>query len=247
LKRWGAQAVIDDFRVSEFKPQAGERDNLASERMERSLPVCKPESAIQSEKALSKQFESEGVLDFGQNDPLLIAKVDATLERSSGTLTLTELDGNANHKKGEKLSVHVWSGNSEYGIGYQGGQGANGKFDNLMDKGPIPKGDFLIGNGYNEPKVQAEHPHGDAWWYKLYGKDGKGGYSHEKLWNGRGYFDIHTGLESNGCVTVPSEAPKISPLYPQSTKFDQVKDMLDSTKPYEYKPGDEYKGWLHVK
>lgn len=182
-----------------------------------------------------------------EQQPSLIAKVDATLERQSGTLTVTELDGNERHKKGEKLSVHLWSGNEQYGIGYAGGTGADGKYDDLKNHGPLPKGEYLIGNGYENADLLNSHPGGDPHWYRLYGSDGKGGFSYEKLANGRGGFNLHTGLESDGCGTIPSEVQQSNSAYPSSTQYNKLKDFLDSTTPYEYKPGDTYRGQLHVR
>lgn len=165
-------------------------------------------------------------------------------------MTVTELDGNSHHKKGEKMSIHMWSGNGKYGIGYEGGEGADGKYDNIQDKGPLPKGAYLIGNGYESKEVTDEHPGGDSHWYKLYGDDGKGGYSYDQMANGRGGFNFHVGLHSNGCGTIPSEVGEDSTTYPTSKQYNKLKDFLDNTSPYIYnpeKPDDTYRGKLHVK
>jgi hypothetical protein len=176
-----------------------------------------------------------------QMDGMLIASVEATLDRQTGTLTVRDVQTD------KSVTLHVVSGNGQYGIGYPAGQGADGRYDDLHDRGPIPKGDYLIGNGYHPDDYQRDHPDGDTQWYRLYGSDGHGGYSYEQLANGRGYLNLHTGLQTDGCVTAPSEVPQSDPKYPGSSKFNQLKQILDNTKPYEYKPGDFYRGWLHVK
>ncbi len=173
--------------------------------------------------------------------PIFVAKVDATLDRRTGMMTVTDLDG-----KGGTVTVPVWSGNGKYGIGYPGGEGGDGRYDNAGDSGPIPRGDYLIGNGYKEEKVARDHPGGDARWYTLYGSDGKGGYS-QVLPNGRGFFYMHTGRRTNGCVTIPSDVPEEGPGYPRSEAYNALKRLLDGTSPMPYKPGDTYRGWLHVK
>jgi len=188
----------------------------------------------------SDQFNDTQDQTGGQNTTL-IAEVDKTLDRATGLLTVTDVD---THRS---VTLTVRSGNSPYGIGFPGGQGADGRYDNVPDRGPIPKGDYRIGNGYQEPHITQLHPGGDAKWYHLYGSDGHGGYSYEKIWNGRGYLNLHTGLASDGCVTVPSEVPLTDSSYPNSSKYDQLKDLLDNTKLFEYKPNDTYRGWLHVK
>jgi hypothetical protein len=178
-------------------------------------------------------------------NPPLIARVDATLDRKTGTLTVTEVDGNAQHKKGESVSIHANTGNLQYGAGYPGGEGADCRYDSVTDHGPIPKGKYLIGNRYTNEDVARDHPGGDADWYKLYGNDGKGGYNYEHMWNSRGVFNLHTGNRSNGCVSVPSDVQESDPVYPRSTEFDKVKGFLNPSKPFEYK-GSTFKGVLHV-
>lgn len=187
-----------------------------------------------------------GNLELFDDSKPLIAKVDAVMDRKAGMLTVTELDGNAHHKKGEVFKLRVFSGNDIYGAGYDGGQGADGRFDNLENHGPIPQGDYLIGDMYVPKEAAQAHPGGDNDWYKLYGDDGKGGYSYEKMANGRGGFNFHTGLRSNGCVTSPSEAQEGNANYPHSTKYEQFKEFLNSTSPLDYK-NSTYRGKLHVK
>ena len=80
-------------------------------------------------------------------------------------------------------------------------------------------------NKYVPKEAAQAHPGGDNDWYKLYGDDGKGDYSYEKMANGRGGFNFHTGLRSNGCVTSPSEAQEGNANYPHSTKYEQFKEF----------------------
>lgn len=172
-----------------------------------------------------------------------VAKVDATLDRKTGTLTVTDED------TGEKLSVHAMSGNGQYGIGYDGGDGADGKYDGLEDHGPIPKGDYLIGNGYIHKHTAILFPGGDSQWYKLLGSNGKGGYTYNKFDDGkgstRGGINLHTGSISDGCLTVPSDVGMVDLHYPHSADYDKIKTLLDNTKPLEYK-GQTFRGFLHV-
>jgi|688.fasta_scaffold179578_2 hypothetical protein len=199
--------------------------------------------SLQSNSSIPSEFG--GLELFSDSQPVCVAKVDATLDRKTGTLTVTELDGNEKHKKGETLTVpNVVSGNGEYAAP---GGGSDGKYDNLKDHGPIPKGDYLVGNSYKNASILRDHPDGDASWYPLYGSDGKGGYSNQQLWNDRGGLFMHTGRQSNGCVTFWADQTGSDANYPHSQNYDKMKEFLDSTKPYEYKPGDKYRGFLHVK
>lgn len=234
-------------RIEVTENQTGshvERERHAARRAVEAWSDMRSNGMSDCQKAQSRQMNEEGFLDFTMNDPLLIAKVDATLDRGSGKLTFTEMDGNQKHKAGDKLTVDVKSGNLQYSI--PDGQGADGRYDNVIDHGPIPKGDYMIGNRYRNGDIERQHPGGDPYWYRLYGKDGKGGYDYKKIWNGRGGFNLHTGDQSNGCVGTPSQIKEPNPGYPYSAKYNQVKDFIDSTKPFEYK-GTMFKGWLHVK
>jgi len=236
--------ATDQAEVSETSFSRSEK-NAASAMAKISAQAWSADAmrGLTSDKSVPQEF---GDLKLFDDSPKLIAKVDATIDTKTGTLTVTEQTGNAQHKKFESVSAHIWSGNGPYGVGYPGGTGADGHCDNVKNHGPIPKGDYLIGDSYQEPHVQSAHPGGDATWYRLYGKDGKGGYSHEVLWNGRGVFALHTGLRSDGCVTIPSDVGEEDPTYPHSNKFDKVKEILDGTSPQEYK-GTTFRGWLHVK
>ena len=127
----------------------------------------------------------------------------------------------------------------------------NHRCDARTDEGPIPVGDYLIGKGV----IKLGHP-GDNYWYPLYGRDGKGGYSSFEIpvsdpVSGssvkRGQMYIHTGRASNGCVTVWSDVDHTNPKYPTSKGYDALKKFLNSTKPFEYKPGDTYLGHLYVR
>jgi RHS repeat-associated protein len=81
------------------------------------------------------------------------------------------------------------------------------------DEGPIPEGVYLIGQEYYH-KGSCSVIAGNCMWYKLYGPDGEGGFTYEEIpfqdpLTGeevtRGDFNLHTGLYSEGCVTVTSE------------------------------------------
>jgi hypothetical protein len=224
------QAVTNAEIICHLAPRSPQRQTL---------PPLAPQRPVFNGQGNKSNPIPDNSRSVPQN-PIQIATVDGTLDRRTGTLTVTDQQ---THKS---VSVHVYSGNSQYGIGYPGGQGADGRYDDRVDEGPIPKGDYLIGNGYKERAVSDPHPNGDARWYPLYGANGHGGYSLERLWNGRGVLYLHTGLRTNGCVTIPSDVPETAPNYPTSSKYNELKNLLDNTKPLEYKPNDFYRGWLHV-
>jgi len=120
------------------------------------------------------------------------------------------------------------------------------------EAGPLPTGKYLIGLSY-VPKQHAADS-GDYNWYRLYGSNGKGGYSYNqipvKAPDGtivyRGGFNLHTGRASDGCVTVWSDVKRGAKGYPHSDDYDKLKTMLDKTKPLQYR-NSSYTGWLEVK
>jgi hypothetical protein len=162
--------------------------------------------------------------------------VIATFERKSGTLHIFDQD------TGEYRKVtNVFSGN---------GACANDPAkEGEPFEGPLPSGEYLIGEGYN-----SGHVLGDDWWYKLYGPDGSGGYSYQIIpvtdskgaTQKRGYFNLHTGRESDGCVTVTSDLGPADKGYPNSKDYDKIKHILDGTSRLKYK-GSNYTGYLYVK
>ncbi|MCD7798713.1 MAG: DUF2778 domain-containing protein, partial [Akkermansiaceae bacterium] len=110
------------------------------------------------------------------------------------------------------------------------------------DRGPLPEGVYWIGKEYIPDNHNANHR-----WFKLFGQDGKGGMRNEevaimdsdtgefkrdskgKLLT-RGGFNLHAGLRSNGCLTVPSDVPEYSENYPYSKKFNELKEMINSSR-----------------
>lgn len=115
--------------------------------------------------------------------------------------------------------------------------------------GPAPKGTYLIGQAYKHPGSPGENE-----WFRLYGPDGVGGFSYQKIPitdpNGnivyRGLINLHTGLVSIGCVTVKSDVSRNNPKYPESKVYNKLKNLLKSTKPLIYK-GSEFSGKLIIK
>lgn len=168
-------------------------------------------------------------------DPLGL-EVIATFDRTSKTLTARDV------QTGETVKLtNVFSGNGEYSN--------NPSWEGLTGRGPLPSGEYLIGNGYDSGHG------GDDWWFKLYGPDGKGGYSYNCVpvldpnsgkKTCRGGFNLHTGRASDGCVTIYSDVANDIPGYPYSRQYNKLKYLLDRTRPFTYN-GTQYKGKLRVK
>jgi hypothetical protein len=127
-------------------------------------------------------------------------------------------------------------------------------YQHVEDKGPIPEGEYWIGNEYKHGNSST----GNYQWNKLYGDDGNGGKSYRKVvvpkpGGGtvtRGGFNLHTGRASNGCITCRSDVGRNDPNYPQSKKYDKLQDFINkSKKPFTNprKSGDTYKGIFLVK
>ena len=164
-------------------------------------------------------------------------EVTAVFDRSKGTLTIKDVQTH------ETVTLpQVYSGNGDYTN--------NARYEALQDHGPLPAGKYLIGDGYLEPN----HP-GDNWWYRLYGDDGNGGYSFKEIpvrdprtgkMVTRGYFNLHTGRASDGCITVWSDVARGETGYPKSKKYNSAKKLLDHTKPLKYN-GSTYRGVIIVK
>ena len=179
---------------------------------------------------------------YVENTPLMLVDptgkaVQATFDLSSGVLVVRDVD------TGKVLRLmNVFSG-----AGSHKNKAASG---HVKNEGPVPVGKYLIGRGYPH-----EGSSGDNHWYRLYGQDGTGKYRYDnpgtKVVGPRGetvYRDgmnLHCGLVSIGCVTVPSQVPHGHPEYPRSDDYDRLKKMLDDTKPLMYK-GSPFSGWLAV-
>jgi RHS repeat-associated protein len=161
--------------------------------------------------------------------------VAGTFDRKSGILTV--IDNQTN----KKVIVRAFSGN--------GSSTNNPADEGIASKGPIPEGKYLLGNAYSHGNGA-----GDNQWYRLYGPDGNGGYTYTdipvKAPTGktakRGLFNLHTGLMSDGCITVLSNVPQTDPKYPTSKEYDDLKRLLDNTKPLRYK-NDTFRGIIEVK
>jgi RHS repeat-associated protein len=121
-----------------------------------------------------------------------------------------------------------------------------------VGEGPLPVGRYLVGLSYI-PNAHLNDS-GDYDWYKLYGNNGKNGYSYNKIPvtapDGtrvyRGGFNLHTGRASDGCVTVWSDVSRGDSEYPKSEDYNKLKSLLNKTKPLIYK-GSGYTGWMEVK
>jgi predicted GIY-YIG superfamily endonuclease len=69
-------------------------------------------------------------------------------------------------------------------------------------------------------------------------------YVIRSLANGQNYVGLAHDLR--GRVTVWSDVSHGEPGYPKSDDYNKLKEMLDKTKPLEYKDSG-YSGWLEVK
>ncbi|MFZ3000379.1 MAG: RHS repeat-associated core domain-containing protein, partial [Undibacterium umbellatum] len=166
-------------------------------------------------------------------DPTGLA-VDGTFDRKTGTVTFRDRD-----PPYATVIVKALSGNGEYTNKSQ--------YEGLSNRGPLPAGDYLIGNG-------SERPH-EGIWFPLLSPNSKGVYGYRTCRNVknpetgqtecRNLFNIHNDRASNGCVTIYSSVPKGDPKFPYSKEFEQLKDLLNKTKPLVIN-GETYKGWLHV-
>mgnify|MGYP000633912234 CR=1 FL=1 len=190
--------------------------------------------------------ESEGynLYAYVGNDPMnmvdpLGLKCEATYDRKKGTFTITDLD------TGKSITEKAFSGN--------GSDKDNPASDYKSNRGPLPAGKYLIGEAWSGGHSAG----GNNTWFKLYGPNGSGGYVYRskpgipvKTPSGgtvyRGEFNLHTGLASNGCITVPSYVPRGNINYPNSTAFSRIQMMLKSTSTFKYK-GSNFKGTLIVK
>ena len=163
--------------------------------------------------------------------------VSGIFDRATGSVTFTDVDS------GESVTVEgVFSGNRRWA----NDPGSEG----VEDHGPIP-GDrhYLVGDGYAAPGHS-----GDNWWYRLYGFNGSGfdkdcvpvtdPATGQTIC--RDGFNLHTGLASDGCVTVPSDVSRGLPGYPTSEDYESLKKLLDNTKPLNYK-GTTFRGYLYVR
>jgi RHS repeat-associated protein len=161
--------------------------------------------------------------------------VTATYCQRSHTLTIKD-----NQTTESITTSNVFSGNGEC----TNNPDAQAK----ESEGPIPTGDYLIGQGY----LSGHNPGGNDTWYKLYGPKNAGGqpgYHYENLYKDgqcvkRGYLNLHVGQMSDGCVTVWSTVPP-GANYPDSDIFRTIERILNSTAPLQYK-GSQYVGTLKV-
>lgn len=170
---------------------------------------------------------------------------NALYDRATHTLTITDAQ-----TKQTVVTSNIFSGN---------GRTANdpaaqhwSSTAGYPSDGPLPAGTYLIGTGAE----RRDHvPTGDAVWFPLYGPNGAGGYSYQDIpvvdpVTGvivhRGGFNLHTGLRSDGCITVRSDLSESDSAYPQSADFDRIKNLLNKTTTFEYK-GGSFTGTITVK
>ena len=129
------------------------------------------------------------------------------------------------------------------------------------DHGPLPEGDYWIGNQYIPKGHLGDAAEGGNYnWYPLYGDNGKGGKSYESIPvknpnTGevvcRGGFNLHTGRASDGCVTVWSEIALGEKNYPQSEDYDKLSQFIEKAGEPKFvnprKSTDTYVGVLYVR
>jgi RHS repeat-associated protein len=171
---------------------------------------------------------------LGLIDPLGLW-INGSFDRSTGSLSVTDV------QTGQTITITAFSGNGAFTN--------DPKSEGIPSRGPLPGGNYLVGNGYDSGHG------GNDWWYKLYGPDGNGGYSYSCIpvknpltgkVGCRNGFNLHTGLASDGCITVPSDIDNNDPNYPQSNDYDKIKDLLEKTKPFTYN-NSNFKGKINVR
>ena len=168
------------------------------------------------------------------------------------------------YNEGTIIGVNSTNRNDEIEVKnvFSGNEYANDSSkQHVTDKGPIPIGEYWLGNKYI-PKNHIDDAQrgGNYNWYKLYGDNGMGGKSYTQVAvknpeTGkiiyRGGFNLHTGQASNGCVTVWSDIDSTDSRYPQSKQYDHLEKFLDkcSTKKFvnPRNPNDNYVGVLLVR
>lgn len=108
----------------------------------------------------------------------------------------------------------------------------------VIDRGSIPIGEYWIDFEYTpDEHIQDAIEGGNDKWHKLYGDNGNGGKSYDKVrvlnpetgkYEYRGGFNLHTGCASNGCVTIESEIEDdTDPEYPQSSEYDRLNEFIN--------------------
>lgn len=156
--------------------------------------------------------------------------------------TITGFKQMNNSKKIEILDPiieNVFSGNTDEETKVDHYNNRNSQ--HVIGHGPIPIGEYWIGHEYIPKSHIEDAQRGKNYkWHRLYGDDGKGGksYTHIPVWNPetkkyvyRGAFNLHTGCESDGCVTVESEIEDSnSPLYPKSDAYDKLNNFINDAK-----------------
>lgn len=67
----------------------------------------------------------------------------------------------------------------------------------------------------------------------------------------RGGFNLHTGRESDGCITVESDIDNSNPKYPQSKSYDDLRDFINKAGETPFhnprKPTQKFLGIMLVK
>ena len=159
-------------------------------------------------------------------------EVVAIFDKAAGTLTVTD------QQTKQTVSIqNVFSGQT-------------GAQEWQKNVGPIPNGPYIIGLGFNAKPGST----GDYQWYPVFGLDSSMDPRQRPAVTvkdpsgkdiSRGGFFIHTGSVSLGCVTIKSDV-ECGPDYPKSSGYDQLKTLVDKTKPLEFKDG-KFSGWLYVK
>ena len=191
---------------------------------------------------------------YAANSPVMNVDVDglyvvAFFDRTTGRLNIWDSDrgavptqgpgGGWNVPRPADLSCNAFSG--------EGANRNNPAAEGVPDSGPIPAGRYAIRPGSDRIDIM-RNPRGNNWWYQLWG-DGGGahGFSYQNAAaNGRGAFNLHVGLVSHGCVTVPSTVPGGAGNYPQSAVYDRIRQMLDNTSRFNH-GGTTYVGVIYVR
>jgi hypothetical protein len=181
--------------------------------------------------------------------------VDVLFDVTAGKITVSDYGWDSRNKVWDSApksvtTFNVFSGGN---INKPSQTMNNPNFEYLRDVGPIPKGDYYIGEMQlvNRPELN-----GDKGWFPVLNQATL--RSSFEVFNPqtkqmvtRDDFHFHPGLISDGCVTFKSETRKGDEAgYPKSMDYTRFSNILNATKPFDVWVGFRKKsivGFLRVR